>query len=69
MSRKQLIQGYPIQISLQDSKKHGKATALKFLATKMDEEQLMGAVEDIKVKLVTAKTIANDTNLGCAAMA
>lgn len=69
MSRKQLIQGYPIQIALQDGQKHGKAIALKFLATKMDGEQLKGAVADIKVKLVTAETTANDTNLGCAAMA
>lgn len=69
MSRKQLIQGYPIQIALQDGKKHGRAIALKFLATKTDGEQLKGAVADIKVTLVTAKTTVVDTNLGCAATA
>lgn len=69
MSRKQLIQGYPIQIALQDCKKDGRAIALKFLATKTVGEQLKGAGADIKVKLVTAKTTAVDTNLGCTAMA
>lgn len=69
MSRKQLIQGYPIQIALQDGKKHGRAIALKFLATKTDGEQLKGAVADIKVKLVTAKTTVVNTNLGCSARA
>lgn len=69
MSRKQLIQGYSIQIALQDCKKHGRALALKFLATKMDGEQLKGAVADIKVKLVTAQITVVGTNLGCAAMA
>lgn len=69
MSRKQLIQGYPIQIALQDGKKHGRAIALKFLETETEGEQLKGAVADFKVKLVTAKTTVVDTNLGCAAMA
>lgn len=49
--------------------KHGRAVALKFLATKTDGEQLKGAVADVKVKLVTAKTTVIDTNSGCAAMA